>query len=57
MTETDFSDLLKAVEQLASEADETGVLPRVERTPRQVLEASYELWARVTATGAQEIQA
>lgn len=57
MAEADFNELLHAAEQLASEVDGTAQLPRVDRTLRQVLEASHELWARVTSSGAQDIQA
>ncbi|KAG8291311.1 Nucleoporin nup93 [Homalodisca vitripennis] len=57
MAEADFNDLVNAAERLASEVEGTGELPRVDRTLRQVLEASHELWARVTTTGPQDIQA
>ncbi|XP_054284847.1 nuclear pore complex protein Nup93-like [Macrosteles quadrilineatus] len=57
MGDSDFNDLVNAAEQLASEVEGSGELPRVERTLRQVLEASHELWARVTTTGPQDIQA
>lgn len=57
MAEADFNDLVNAAEDLATEVEGSGELPRVERTLRQVLEASHELWARVTTTGPQDIQA
>lgn len=57
MAEADFNDLVNAAETMISEVEGTGELPRVERTLRQVLEASHELWARVTTTGPQDIQA
>jgi nuclear pore complex protein Nup93 len=57
MAESDFSELLHAAEQLSAEVEGSGDLPKVERTLRQVLEASTELWSRVTQTGAQDIQA
>ncbi|XP_067007700.1 nuclear pore complex protein Nup93 [Anabrus simplex] len=57
MAESDFKELLYAAEQLSAEVEGSGELPKVERTLRQVLEASTELWSRVTQTGAQDIQA
>ncbi|KDR10998.1 nuclear pore complex protein Nup93-like [Zootermopsis nevadensis] len=57
MAESDFTELLHAAEQLSAEVEGSGDLPKVERTLRQVLEASTELWSRVTQTGAQDIQA
>jgi hypothetical protein len=57
MAESDFSELLHAAEQLSAEVEGSGDLPKVERTLRQVLEASTELWSRVTQTGAQDVQA
>lgn len=57
MAESDFTELLHAAEQLSAEVEGSGDLPKVERTLRQVLEASTELWSRVTQAGAQDIQA
>lgn len=57
MAESDFSELLHAAEQLSAEVEGSGDLPKVERTLRQVLEASTELWSRVSQTGAQDVQA
>ncbi|XP_069674985.1 nuclear pore complex protein Nup93-like [Periplaneta americana] len=57
MAESDFNELLHAAEQLSAEVEGSGDLPKVERTLRQVLEASTELWSRVTQAGAQDIQA
>ncbi|XP_071448699.1 nuclear pore complex protein Nup93-like [Hetaerina americana] len=57
MAESEFQDLLHAAEQLSSDAMGGGQLPRVERNLRQVLEASQELWSRVTQTGGQDTQA
>ncbi|KAJ9579367.1 hypothetical protein L9F63_024525, partial [Diploptera punctata] len=57
MAEADFNTLLHSAEQLAAEVDKSGDLPKVDRTLRQVLEASTELWSRVTQSGAQDIQA
>ncbi|KAI5737760.1 hypothetical protein M8J76_016571 [Diaphorina citri] len=57
MGEPDFNDLLHAAEQLECEAQGIGRLPRIERSLRQLSEASNELWSKVTTTGAQDIQA
>ncbi|XP_049773822.1 nuclear pore complex protein Nup93-like isoform X1 [Schistocerca cancellata] len=57
MSESDFNDLLHAAEQLAAQVDGTGELPKVDRSLRQVLDASTELWSRVAQNGAQDIQA
>jgi nuclear pore complex protein Nup93 len=57
MAESDFNELLHAAEQLSAEVEGSGDLPKVERTLRQVVEASTELWSRVTQAGAQDIQA
>ncbi|KAK7873073.1 hypothetical protein R5R35_000357 [Gryllus longicercus] len=57
MAESDFNALLHAAEQLSAEVDGSRELPKVERSLRQVLEASTELWSRVTQTGAQDLQA
>ncbi|PSN56288.1 Nuclear pore complex protein Nup93 [Blattella germanica] len=57
MSESDFNELLHAAEQLSAEVEGSGDLPKVERTLRQVLDASTELWSRVAQTGAQDIQA
>uniref|UniRef100_A0A1B6C656 Nuclear pore protein n=1 Tax=Clastoptera arizonana TaxID=38151 RepID=A0A1B6C656_9HEMI len=53
----DFEHLLNDVEQFTSNIETFGDLSRIERTPRQVLEASEELWTRITAVGAQETHA
>jgi nuclear pore complex protein Nup93 len=57
MGDTDFGDLVHEAEQIATEIEGTGELPKIERSLRQVLEASQSLWSRVTVTGAQDIQA
>lgn len=57
MAEADFTELLRQAEQLSARTYGTEPLPRVERSLRQVLDASHELWSRVTTTGAQDIQA
>nr|CAD7428199.1 unnamed protein product [Timema monikensis] len=57
MSGSDFNELLQAAEQLSADVEGTGELPRVERTLREVLDASSELWTRVAQTGPQNIQA
>lgn len=57
MSSTDFNDLLFEAEKLSNNIEGTSDLPKVERSLRQVLEASNELYTRVTQTGAQDIQA
>lgn len=57
MSDTDFTDLVNEAEQLATEIEGTGELPKIERSLRQVLEASQALWSRVSVSGAQDIQA
>lgn len=57
MGDSDFSSLLHAAEQLATDVEGNEELPRVERSLGQVLEASQELYSRVTQTGAHDIQA
>lgn len=57
MSDADFSSLLHAAEQLATDVEGNEELPRVERSLGQVLEASQELYSRVTQTGAHDIQA
>ncbi|XP_066595874.1 nuclear pore complex protein Nup93-like [Prorops nasuta] len=54
-----FSDLLRSAEQLSAAVEGNGELPQVERNFRQILEASNELWSRVTHTRSQdnEVQA
>lgn len=57
MSDADFSSLLHAAEQLATDVEGNEELPRVERSLGQVLEASQELYSKVTQTGAHDIQA
>lgn len=52
-----FSDLLRSAEQLSAAVEGNEELPQVERNLRQVLEASNELWARVTQTSTQDNEA
>lgn len=54
---SDFSDLLQEAEKLTNELEGTTELPKVERSLRQVLEASNDLYTRVAQTGAKDIQA
>ncbi|XP_073987086.1 nuclear pore complex protein Nup93-like isoform X1 [Rhodnius prolixus] len=57
MGDVDFSDLVNEAEHLATEFEAIGELPKIERSIKQVLEASQALWTRVTATGPQDLQA
>ncbi|KAK0095819.1 hypothetical protein PV326_007293 [Microctonus aethiopoides] len=56
MGDSDFNELLRSAEQLSAAVEGTGELPQVERNLRQILEASNELWSRVTQTGSQDTQ-
>ncbi|GBP06032.1 Nuclear pore complex protein Nup93-1 [Eumeta japonica] len=49
--------LLQQAEQLTTEIEGNEELPRVERSLGQVLEASQELYSKVTQSGANDIQA
>lgn len=51
-----FSELLRSAEQLSAAVEGSEELPQVERNLRQILEASNELWSRVTQTGTQDNQ-
>lgn len=51
-----FSELLRSAEQLSAAVEGNKELPQVERNLRQILEASNELWSRVTQTGTQDNQ-
>ncbi|XP_053999246.1 nuclear pore complex protein Nup93-like [Hylaeus anthracinus] len=51
-----FSELLRSAEQLSAAVEGNEELPQVERNLRQILEASNELWSRVTQTGTQDNQ-
>lgn len=57
MSSSDFNDLLFEAEKLSTNIETTSDLPKVERSLRQVLEASNELYTRVRQTGAHDIQA
>ena len=54
---SDFSALLAAAENLTHQIGEPSELPKVDRSLRQVLEASNELYSKVAQTGAKDIQA
>lgn len=54
---SDFSNLLQEAEKLTYELEGTTELPKVERSLKQVLEASNDLYTRVAQTGAKDIQA
>lgn len=51
-----FSELLRSAEQLSAAVEGSEELPQVERNLRQILDASNELWSRVTQTGTQDSQ-
>lgn len=53
----DFKDLLQEAEKLATDIEGAAPLPKVDRSLKQVLEASKELYSRVAQTGAKDIQA
>ncbi|XP_034946888.1 nuclear pore complex protein Nup93-like [Chelonus insularis] len=55
MGDSDFNELLRSAEQLSAAVEATGE-PQVERNLRQILEASNELWSRVTQTSNQDTQ-
>lgn len=54
---SDFSDLLHEAEKLSNDVEGTNELPTVDRSLRQVLEASNELYSRVAQSGSKDIQA
>ncbi|KOC66137.1 Nuclear pore complex protein Nup93 [Habropoda laboriosa] len=54
--DTGFSELLRSAERLSAAVEGNEELPQVERNLRQILEASNELWSRVTQTGTQDNQ-
>lgn len=53
----DFNALLQEAQKLTNETNASDLLPRVERSLPQVLQATRELHSRVTQTEAQDIQA
>ena len=56
MGDSGFSELLRSAEQLSAAVEGNEELPQVERNLRQILDASNELWSRVTQTGTQDNQ-
>lgn len=54
---SDFTDLLFEAEKLTASVEGTNDLPKVDRSLRQVLEASNELYSRVAQSGTKDIQA
>lgn len=53
----DFSDLLQEAEKLTNELEGTADLPKVERSLKQVLDDSNDLYSRVAQSGSKDIQA
>lgn len=54
---SDFKDLLQEAEKLTNDIEGATALPKVDRSLKQVLEASKELYSRVAQTGSKDIQA
>ncbi|KAK7576318.1 hypothetical protein V9T40_012604 [Parthenolecanium corni] len=58
MEETDLNNLLINAEQLALNPEENiGELPKIERTLKQVYDATNELWSRLTSEGLKDNEA
>lgn len=57
MPVTDFSELLLEAEKLTANLEGVSELPKVDRSLRQVLQDSNELFTRVARTGSQDVQA
>lgn len=57
MDTSDFSELLQEAEKLTSTIEGVSELPKVERSLRQVLEDSQDLYSRVAHSGAQDLHA
>lgn len=54
----DFTELLQAAERLTTDLEGTSDLPKVNRSLKQVLDASNDLYSRVAqTTGSKDIQA
>lgn len=53
----DFSDLLQEAEKITVDIEGSKELPKVDRSIRQVLEASNDLYAKVAQSGSKDIQA
>lgn len=54
---SDFADLLQEAEKITVEIEGTKELPKVDRSIRQVLEASNDLYTKVAQGGSKDIQA
>lgn len=52
-----FSELLRSAEQISAAAEGNDDMPHVDRNLQQILEASNELWCRVTQTATQDNEA
>lgn len=58
MEEIDLNNLLINAEQLALNPEENiGELPKIERTLKQVYDATNELWSRLTSEGLKDNEA
>lgn len=57
MASSDFLDILNEAEKLTASLQGASELPNVDRSLRQVLEATNDLYSRVARTGTQDIQA
>lgn len=53
----DFTDLLQEAQKITVEIEGSKELPKVDRSIRQVLDASNDLYAKVAQSGAKDIQA
>ncbi|RZB77466.1 nuclear pore complex protein Nup93 [Asbolus verrucosus] len=53
----DFAELLQEAEKITVDIEGTKELPKVDRSIRQVLEASNDLYTKVAQTGSKDIQA
>lgn len=56
-TDSGFSELLRSAEQISAAAEGNDDMPHVDRNLQQILEASNELWSRVTQTTTQDNEA
>lgn len=54
---SDFKNLLQEAEKLTTDIEGAAALPKVDRSLKQVLEASKELYSRVAQSGSKDIQA
>lgn len=53
----DFSELLQEAEKITINIEGSKELPKVDRSIRQVLEASNDLYSRVAQTSSKDLQA